>query len=79
MFTEDVAHWTELRIFYDEVFFPYLVGGIIPGLIFGLICYYTSLPVIQAYQNRRKGRLKSKILALKEKAAAKADAKKKAE
>ncbi len=79
IFTDDTAHWTELQIFYDEVFFPYLVGGIIPGLICGLICYYTSLPVIQAYQNRRKGRLKAKLLALKEKAAAKADAKKKAD
>lgn len=79
IFTEDTAHWTELRIFYDEVFFPYLVGGIIPGLICGLICYYSSLPVIQAYQNRRKGRLKAKLLALKEKAAPKADGKKKPE
>ncbi len=76
MFTEETAHWTELRIFYDEVFFPYMVGGIIPGLICGLICYYTSLPVIQAYQNRRRGRLKAKWTEMKEKAAAKADAKK---
>ena len=79
MFTDDTANWADLRIFYDEVFFPYMVGGIIPGLICGLICYYTSLPLIQAYKNRRKGRLKAKFLALKEKAAAKADAKKKAE
>ena len=42
MFTDDTAHWTELRIFYDEVFLPYLIGGIIPGLICGLICYYTQ-------------------------------------
>ena len=79
IFTEDTAHWTELKIFYDEVFFPYMIGGIIPGLVCGLICYYISLPLIQAYQNRRKGRLKAKWLALKEKAATKADAKKKAE
>ena len=52
-----------------------MIGGIIPGLICGMIGYYVSLPVIQAYQKGRKGRLKDKLLALKEKAAGKADAK----
>ncbi len=71
MFTEAQADWTRLEIFYDEVFFPYMVGGVIPGLISGIIAYYLSLPVIQAYQNRRKGRLKAKLDAFKEKAAEK--------
>lgn len=74
LFTDDTAQWDRLYVFYDEVFFPYMVGGLIPGLIAGTIGYYLSLPVIQAYQNRRKGLLKAKLIALKEKAAAKADA-----
>ena len=53
-----------------------MVGGLIPGLVAGIIGYYISLPVIQAYKNRRKGALKAKWSALKEKAAVKADAKK---
>ncbi|MBV2358919.1 DUF2062 domain-containing protein [Thalassococcus sp. CAU 1522] len=69
LFTDDVAHWSELRVFYDEVFFPYLIGGIIPGLIAGIACYYISLPLISAYQNRRKGLLKQKLAALKKKKA----------
>ncbi len=73
LFTNKDADWSNLYIFYDEVFFPYLIGGIIPGLIAGIAGYSLSLPVIQAYQNRRKGILKAKLLALKEKAAAKAD------
>ncbi|SLN58667.1 hypothetical protein PEL8287_03151 [Roseovarius litorisediminis] len=76
LFTDANADWTDLHIFYDEVFFPYMIGGIIPGLITGLIGYYVSLPLIQAYQNRRKGAIKAKWEAMKEKAAAKADAKK---
>ncbi len=72
LFTKDVAHWDELGIFYDQVFFPYMVGGIIPGLIAGMIGYYVTLPLIIAYQNRRKGRLKAKLADLREKAAAKA-------
>ena len=78
-FTDAEADWSLLAGFYHEIFYPYMVGGIIPGVICGLIGYYVSLPVIQAYQNRRKGRLKAKLLELKQKAAAKADAKKKAE
>ena len=72
MFTDDRADWHRLSGFYDEVFFPYFVGGIIPGIIAGTICYYLSLPIITAYQNRRKGRLKAKWLERKEKKAAKA-------
>ena len=75
MFTDESADWSHLQLFYDEVFFPYMIGGLIPGLIAGLVGYYVSLPVIQAYQNRRKGALKAKWDAIREKAAQKADAK----
>ncbi|MFK7938461.1 MAG: DUF2062 domain-containing protein [Roseovarius sp.] len=71
-FTKEQTDWSHLSVFYDEVFLPYLVGGIIPGIIFGLIGYYMSLPLIIAYKNRRKGTLKAKLAAIKEKAAEKA-------
>ncbi len=77
LFTSDVADWTGLLVFYDEYFLPYMIGGLVPGAIAGLAGYYLSLPVIQAYQNRRKGLIKAKLMALKEKAAAKADASRK--
>ena len=48
--------------------FPYLVGGLIPGFIFGLLFYIGSVPIISMYQNRRKGRLKQKWEILKERA-----------
>ncbi|WP_425074165.1 DUF2062 domain-containing protein [Sagittula sp. S175] len=67
--------WTNLRIFYDEVFYPYMIGGIIPGIITATICYYISLPVITAFQNRRKGAIKAKLAELKAQKAAKAEAK----
>ena len=63
--------WTGLDTFWDEIFFPYLVGGIIPGVIAATVCYYLSVPVIRAYQKRRKGAIKAKFEALKAKAAAK--------
>jgi len=61
MFTDDVAQWDRLAGFYDEVFFPYMVGGVLPGIIAATICYYLSAPVIRVYQNRRKGRIKAKL------------------
>lgn len=61
IFTDDVANWHRLGIFYDEVFLPFLVGGIIPGFITALIAYHVTLPLISAYQNRRQMQLKRKL------------------
>ena len=67
IFTPEKADWSNLIVFYNEVFFPYLIGGLIPGTIAGIISYYLSAPLIRAYQNRRKGALKEKLLKLKKK------------
>lgn len=61
MFTPQTARWDQLIEFNQEVFFPYLIGGLIPGIISGLIAYYVSLPLITAYQNARRGRLQAKL------------------
>lgn len=64
-FTSDVAQWDELLSFYDTIFFPYLVGGVIPGLICATVCYSLTIPLISAYQNRRRKRLRAKLDQLK--------------
>lgn len=69
LFTDADANWDRLRIFYDDIFFPYMVGGFVAGIVAGIIAYYLTLPVLQVYQSRRKRKLKAKWLALKEKAA----------
>lgn len=61
MFTDRVADWRGLSIFYDEVFFPWLIGGIPPGLVAGVVCYYLSLPLVRTYQQRRRARIKAKF------------------
>ena len=66
-FTGRDADWSNLHVFYQEVFFPWLIGGIAPGLITAMVAYYLSLPLVIAYQKRRKGFLKEKILSLKKK------------
>lgn len=61
LFTDATPEWYHLAGFYREVFLPYLVGGIVPGIVCGVVCYYVSVPLITAYQHRRKGQLKAKL------------------
>lgn len=65
MFTRADPNWDRLLKFYDEVFFPYMVGGILPGIVVATLCYYFFLPLITAYQNRRRKILREKLSQLK--------------
>jgi len=65
IFTHEKMDWRGLAEFNEEVFYPYLVGGILPGIIAASVCYYLSVPVIRAYQNRRRKRLREKLAQLK--------------
>lgn len=58
--TGNPVDWAGLSRFYDEVFLPYMVGGVIPGLIAGLVAYYLSVPVISAYQRHRLNRMRER-------------------
>jgi len=42
---------------FEQIFLPYLVGGILPGLLCGVICYWFIGPIVEAYQKRRRRRL----------------------
>lgn len=61
IFTPERADWHGLDVFYRDVFLPYLLGGIIPGLLTATGVYFLSVPVIAAYQKRRKKRLQAKL------------------
>ncbi len=76
IFTPEKMDWSGLAIFSRDVFYPYLMGGIVAGIFFGTIAYYASVPVLRAYQKRRRGLIKQKFEALKAKTAAKAEEKK---
>lgn len=53
IFTHRAADWEGLSLFFDRVFLPYLIGGILPGLGAALIAFGLSRPIITAYQKRR--------------------------
>ncbi|MCJ7871211.1 DUF2062 domain-containing protein [Phaeobacter sp. J2-8] len=63
--------WHGLEVFWHDVFYPYLIGGIIPGIVAATIAYLVAEPLIRAYQTRRKGVMKKRIEAIRAKAAAK--------
>lgn len=61
LFSADVAHWDRLHRFFFRVYLPYLLGGCVLGIFGGIASYYISLPVIIAYQNRRKKKLRDRL------------------
>ena len=70
--TGQPVDWRATAVFYYDVFLPWLVGGIVPGIFTGIAAYTISLPLIEAYQRRRRGAIKKKLDAIRAKAAAKA-------
>lgn len=73
LFTGRIPHWDGLILFYHDVFLPYLVGGIGPGILISVICYYLTLPLVRAYQNRRSGQLAARLAAIRARAARRHD------
>lgn len=65
IFTDATAQWDNLYNFWNEVFLPYLVGGLVPGIIAGVVASYLSAPLIAAYQKHRRKKLKDRFEKLK--------------
>lgn len=61
LFTGGVTHWTGLHHFYDVIFLPYLVGGIVPGLIAAAVGHMLTLPVLKAYHRRRTAKMAARL------------------
>ncbi len=65
LFNEQTMHWGHLGWFYHEVFLPYSIGSILPGVIAGAITYLLTVPLIRAYHKRREKKMADRIAALK--------------
>jgi uncharacterized protein (DUF2062 family) len=64
--------WSATYVFWHDVFWPWMVGGLVPGVICAIAAYALCLPVIAAYQARRRGQLMRRLEAIRRKAADKA-------
>lgn len=49
----DTARWDAVYLFYSDIFMPYLVGGLIPGLLISAVFYFAGVPLVRAYQTRK--------------------------
>lgn len=61
LFTDTDANWNALAQFWHEVYYPYVVGSLIPGVLAGWLAYYLSVPVLRAYQKRRRAKLRARL------------------
>lgn len=61
IFTFGPFRWDMLAKFGGDIFLPYLLGGIIIGVICAVPAYFLSLPVIRAYRNRRLKKLQERF------------------
>jgi len=65
-FTDERAHWDKLIDFWNTIYWPYVVGSLIPGIVLGVIFYVLTVPLVRAYQNRRKKQLQAKLATLRQ-------------
>ena len=53
IFTDDRMQWGGLIKFWNEVYLPYFIGALLPGIIISLVAYYVTIPIVRAYQTAR--------------------------
>jgi uncharacterized protein (DUF2062 family) len=51
------SEWYKVMRFFEDVIWPYFVGGLLPGLVAAIASYYLTRPVVAAYQTRRRARM----------------------
>ena len=56
-FTGEAVDWGASAHFYDDIFLPYLFGGVFIGTVLGLLSYYATVPTVRLYQKRRAMRV----------------------
>lgn len=53
IFTDDRMQWGGLIQFWNDIYLPYFIGALLPGIIISLVAYYVTIPVVRAYQTAR--------------------------
>lgn len=54
VFTSDVTRWDGLIQFWNDIYFPYFIGALGPGILLSAIAYYVTIPLVEAYQKSRE-------------------------
>jgi uncharacterized protein (DUF2062 family) len=60
IFTEEPTQWSSLSAFFHTYYWPYLIGGILPGLAVSLVFYWATIPLVRTYQKLRASKLRER-------------------
>ena len=63
------AHWTGLAQFWRQLYLPYLVGSILPGLATSAVLAWITVPALNTYQSLQRRRRASQRLKQRQNAA----------
>ncbi|MDZ4311528.1 MAG: DUF2062 domain-containing protein [Cypionkella sp.] len=53
IFTPETMHWGGLIRFWHEIYVPYFIGALLPGIVISAVAYYLTIPLVQTYQKAR--------------------------
>ncbi|WP_230426428.1 DUF2062 domain-containing protein [Paragemmobacter aquarius] len=60
LFGPEHARWDGLLQFWNEIYLPYFIGALIPGLVLSAVFYYLTIPLVHAYQKARAAKAKER-------------------
>ncbi len=60
MFGPEHTRWDGLIQFWHEIYLPYFIGALIPGVVISAIFYYLTIPLVHAYQKARAAKAKER-------------------
>ena len=69
IFGPDVPHWEGLAAFWHQLYLPYLIGSILPGLLVSAVLGWVTVPALNTYQALRVRRRLVRWQRLRQKAA----------
>ncbi|MDP5306772.1 DUF2062 domain-containing protein [Paracoccus spongiarum] len=61
VFGPERVHWGRLIEFFQQIYWPYMVGGALIGLLVSVAAHYLTVPVIRAYHRRREKKMAWRI------------------
>lgn len=60
LFGPEKARWGGLIQFWHEIYVPYFIGALGPGIVLSVIAYYITIPLVTAYQRARAAKAKER-------------------
>lgn len=60
LFGPEQTRWDGLIRFWHEIYVPYFIGALGPGVVLSVIGYYITIPLVEAYQKARAAKARDR-------------------